>query len=245
MTNPNQTNPNMQISTDDADLAEAVEPPVVEENVGETANANAAQPPAQKQEQLPPELRQGTPTADQVPRGQTGVDGETDVWEGRYSFRNFVGRFLLRLVATVAFIGLAIYTWGGWRESSANDPMTYVAIGAGILVLAFWVYLVFQIIRARLSHYYRLTNRRLFVQTGILTRRSDQVELLEVEDVYVKQASLFHRWFSVGTVVVESSEQKMPTSYLVGVDDPQAVMDIIWHYARIERESSAVQVDQV
>jgi uncharacterized membrane protein YdbT with pleckstrin-like domain len=171
------------------------------------------------------------------------VEGEFNVWEGRYSFKNFTGRLLFRAVLTVAWIALAIYVWG--TETTRDRMIQFVTIVTGVALLAFWLYLGWQVLMARLGHFYRLTNRRLFVSTGIFNRRRDQVELLSIKDVYTRQPSLFHRWFSVGTVVVESSEEKYPITYLSGVDDPKTVMDLVWHCARAEREGKAVQIDNV
>ena len=72
-----------------------------------------------------------------------------------------------------------------------------------------------------------------------------QVELLKVKDVFVRQTSLFQRWANVGTVVVESSEDRYPVTYLLGVNEPKAVMDLIWRSTRGEREKTSVQVERV
>jgi len=71
------------------------------------------------------------------------------------------------------------------------------------------------------------------------------MELLKVQDVYVKQQGLVHRLMNLGTVVIESSEDRLPIHYLAGVDDPNTVMDRIWKYARTERDMRSVKVDQV
>jgi len=189
----------------------------------------------------PPTAQAAAPQA--APNKGVGMEGEFDVWDGHYALKNFAGRFLIRVVLTIAWIALAIRVWD---SSDPRDGMAYyVAVITGFVLLAFWLYLLWQVVVARLGHHYRLTNRRLFVSIGIFNRRRDQVELLNVKDLYVRQPGLFYRWLGVGTVVVESSEQKLPITYLTGVDDPKAVMDTIWHCARAEREGTAVMVDRV
>jgi membrane protein YdbS with pleckstrin-like domain len=168
-----------------------------------------------------------------------GTEAEQVIWEARYSMKNFIGRITFRVLLTLGLIALAIYTWG---EDHAN--LQIVTILAGIVVGILWIGLLYRIIMARYGHYYRLTNRRLFVSTGVMRRRRDQMELLRVEDVFTRQ-TLFERWLSVGTVVVVSSESQLSTFYLAGVDDPKQVMDLVWNYARAERTGKAVQVDQV
>lgn len=168
-----------------------------------------------------------------------GTDGETNVWEARYSMKNFLGRLTFWGIATAAWIALAIYVW-----PYNHDNLAILAIFAGIAVLGAWFILARRILLARFGHYYRLTNRRLFVSTGLFNRRRDQMELLRVQDVYTRQ-SLFQRGLGVGTVVVVSSEPHFPILYLTGVDDPKYVMDLVWHHARAERDRRSVKVDQI
>jgi membrane protein YdbS with pleckstrin-like domain len=165
-----------------------------------------------------------------------GIEGEQVVWEARYSMRNFIGRITLRTLLTIAWIALAVYTWGYGHESIAT-----LTIIAGVAVLLAWLQLIYRIVQARFSHYYRLTNKRLFVSSGLMHRRRDQMELLHVKDVFTRQ-SLVQRWLSIGTVVVTSKEAGLETCYLPGVDDPKRVMDLIWHCARAERDGRSIQV---
>jgi len=167
-----------------------------------------------------------------------GSEGEEVVWEARYAMKNFLGRLTFRALLTVGWIILAEYTWG------YNDRFQVVTIVAGIVLVFLWITLIYRIIQARYGHYYRLTNRRLFVSTGLFNRRRDQVELIKVNDVFTKQR-LIERWLSLGTVVVVSSEQALPRCYLAGVNDPKQVMDLVWHYARAERDNRGVMVDRV
>jgi len=181
------------------------------------------------------------PTVDS--KQEAGIEGELVVWEARYSAKNFLGRFLMRVALTVGWIMLAAFTWG--RDNAHPSPgLKIVAVLSGIFLVGLRLQFLYRFLMARYGHYYRLTTRRLFVSTGVFDRRRDQVELLRVNDVYTRQGFL-ERWLSIGTVVVESSEERYPMTYIVGVDDPKAVMDLIWHHARAEREQKTVKVDQV
>jgi len=172
-----------------------------------------------------------------------GVEGETVVWEGRYSLRNFLGRMIWLAVFAVAWIVLATWTWGT-THAAENSGRSFVAISAGVGVLIFALVLLRRVILARYGHFYRLTNRRLFVSTGLFNRRRDQMELLRVKDVYTRQ-SFTQRMLSLGSVVVVSTEPHFPMLYLTGVDDPKAVMDLVWHHARAERDGKSTKVDPI
>jgi len=182
------------------------------------------------------QMKEETPTD---PSQGTGIEGEQVVWEGRYSLRNFVGRLAWRALATVGWLVLAVYTWGFGR-----GDLTPVTVGAGVVLALFWLALGWRILQARHSHFYRLTTRRLFVSTGLLRRREDQMELLGVKDVFLRQA-LLDRWLSIGTVVVVSTDSQMPVYYLAGVEDPKRVLDLVWHCARSERDHRSVKVDEI
>ncbi len=179
------------------------------------------------------------PGESQVQATGVGTDGETQVWEARYAMKNFLGRLIVWGGLGLAWIAGAIYTWGfghtNWQAA---------AIVTGLALAIAWIMLARRMILARYGHYYRLTNRRVFVSTGLFNRRRDQMELLRVQDVYTRQ-SLSQRWLSLGTVVIVSSEQHFPVLYLSGVEDPKAVMDLVWHHARAERDRRSVKVDQI
>ena len=162
------------------------------------------------------------------------------VWEARYSMRNFLGRLITRTALSIAWVVLAFYTWSAGHSNLA--PATWTALA---IVVILWVVLAYQMLQARLSHYYRLTNRRLFVSTGIIHRRRDMMELLRVKDVFTHQQSLMERWLSLGTVVVVPGEKELPTFFVAGVADPKEVMDLIWHHARSERDLRSVKVDRI
>jgi membrane protein YdbS with pleckstrin-like domain len=173
-----------------------------------------------------------------------GTEGETTVWTGGYSLKNFIPRIVVRIALTAVWLVLLSYLGDAAHYPGKWDWSMFVWLTGAALAL-YWIMLCWQMILARMGHRYELTNRRLFVDTGVFRHRRDQMELLRVQDVYVKQQGLFYRLLNLGTVVIESSEERLPVHYLPGVSDPNAVMDRIWHYARMERDLRSVKVDQV
>jgi len=171
--------------------------------------------------------------------GGTGVEGEEVLWEARYSLKNFLGRIIFRTLMTIAWFALAVYTW-----EYNHTGLSFITIVLGVVLVFVWGMLTYRMLLARYGHEYRLTNRRLFVTTGLFRRRRDQMELLRVKDVFTRH-TLLEGMLSLGTVVVVSNEASLPTFYLAGVDDPQRVMDLVWHCARAEREGKSVQVDNI
>jgi membrane protein YdbS with pleckstrin-like domain len=177
--------------------------------------------------------------ANDSPASGSGTEGEDIIWEARYSMWNFLGRITILVLLTIGLIALAILTWGPGKGNYA--PITIIL---GIVLGVFWLMLLYRMAQARYGHYYRLTNRRLFVSTGLMRRRRDQMELLRVKDVYTRQ-TLVERWMSLGTVVVVSNEKELPIFYISGVANPKQVMDLVWSAARTERDTRSTNVQSV
>lgn len=73
---------------------------------------------------------------------------------------------------------------------------------------------------------YRLSNDRLFCETGLLNMKSDEVLLYRVRDLRLT-ISLVQRIFGVGTVCVVSSDKSIPHLDLKNVKDPRTVKELI------------------
>ena len=72
---------------------------------------------------------------------------------------------------------------------------------------------------------YRLSDDRLFCETGFLNVKSDEVLLYRVRDLRLTM-SLGQRIFGVGTVCVVSSDKSIPHLDLKNVKDPRAVKEL-------------------
>jgi Bacterial PH domain len=169
----------------------------------------------------------------------SGLEDEQTLWEGSYSAKNFLGRAIFGALFVLGWAALALTTWGFGYSNLAF--LTYATGGA---VLLYCCFTAFKYVRARRNHYYRLTSRRLFLTTGIFQRRVDQVELVRVKDLFMRQ-TLLGSWLDLGTVIVLSSEQTLPKAVLLGIEEPHRVRDLIWHHTRLEREHRTTEVNQI
>ena len=73
---------------------------------------------------------------------------------------------------------------------------------------------------------YRLSEDRLFCETGFLNIKSDEVLLYRVRDLQLNM-SLGQRIFGVGTVCVVSSDKSVPHLNLKNVKHPREVKELI------------------
>lgn len=73
---------------------------------------------------------------------------------------------------------------------------------------------------------YRLSEDRLFCETGFLNVKCDEILLYRVRDLRLTM-SLGQRVFGVGTVCVVSSDKSIPRLDLKNVKDPREVKELI------------------
>jgi len=71
-------------------------------------------------------------------------------------------------------------------------------------ILTLGLYLLYTYL-VRINERYTLTNERLIKESGILSKRRDEIELFRVKDTAVK-ASLFQRFVGYGNIVVVSTD---------------------------------------
>ncbi len=159
--------------------------------------------------------------------GAMGPDDEVVLWEDRYAFGNFFGRSLIGGLLILGCLYL-IYEVSS-RNHPSIRPLVYLL---GIFSAAYWLWLAFRIFRARLSHYYRLTTRRLLVSSGIFQSRQDILELEHLKEVSIQQSHFLSHLFKIATVVVASNVNGAPTLFLVGIKDAQRIVDLIYFHAR-------------
>ena len=112
--------------------------------------------------------------------------------------------------------------------------LTPVVVGLFLLLRA-W-YLV-------ASTRYRLTTQRLFVQTGLIAKDLEEVELFRVKDVTLSQGML-DRMLGTGTVTVLSTDDTAPRLELAGIRDPLAAKEAIRTAFRAARQREGLRTGE-
>src|SRR5262249_23959135 len=77
---------------------------------------------------------------------------------------------------------------------------------------------------------YRLTNQRLTVEEGSLSRTLDEIDLRTVDDSGYSQSPL-ERLQGIGTVWVVASDRTSPRTALRGIPDPRTLREMIREHA--------------
>jgi len=115
------------------------------------------------------------------------------------------------VLKSLAVLAVALYLLGNDSYSMALDNLVLAVI------LGVFLYLSYQIIQWRLDHFV-VTNRRVLLVSGVLTKRTAIMPLLKVTDMTYQQNPLA-RMLGYGTFVFESAGQDQALSrvdYLPG-----------------------------
>jgi uncharacterized membrane protein YdbT with pleckstrin-like domain len=122
---------------------------------------------------------------------------------------------LLLVVALVSFLAAFIgaQSWGPW----ARIVLLVVALA---LVIRFTL---MPLIRWRTTHFV-ITNRRVLVREGLVTRRGMDIPMRRITGVQFRQ-SLFERLFGVGTLVMESaSDEPLEFEDVPGIEEVHGLL---------------------
>ena len=111
-----------------------------------------------------------------------------------------------------------------------------VVFGLGLLFLLRAWYLV-------AATRYRLTTQRLFVQTGLIAKNLEEVELFRVKDVTLRQGVL-DRLLGTGTVTVLSTDDTAPVLEIQGILHPLDAKERIRTAFRAARQREGLRTGE-
>jgi uncharacterized membrane protein YdbT with pleckstrin-like domain len=150
--------------------------------------------------------------------GATAVDPRTEreVWTGRYSARA-LGAHAMALGAWTA-LALAI-------AISVGGPFWLWAA----LILIPGLVLLGRLAYCKWTIRYRLTTQRFFHTYGFFVQRTDELELMRIDDVTLEQ-NILERMFDVGTLAIDSTDKSEPRKLVKGVAHPLELKELVRSY---------------
>lgn len=167
-----------------------------------------------------------------VSRGAGKQPAEDDLWSGTYSPQAMIG----------PAAGLAVLTVLALVGGSLAGPVGWMVAGVGAVAL--WSIFGAVLLYRRMTVHYRLTTFRLFHESGLLNRKRDRIEVIDINDVTLSQGFI-ERMFNVGTIHIESSDTTDPALDMAGIDNVRHIADLIDNTRRAERQRRAVFMENV
>lgn len=170
------------------------------------------------------------------PRYVSGVSfnlapGEQIVFEGHPSWRAILDFYLKGAAVTGVLIALVVLYGKTIGDGVSSGLVTAVLLaGVGITAVAGFL--------KRVATRYTITNRRLHIKHGIVSREVQESRLTRVQDVSYRQ-SLIQRILQIGDIDFDTAATD-PTSFVfAGVANPSEVVEKV-HRATAPHEDSGL-----
>lgn len=161
-------------------------------------------------------------------------EAEVDVWEGAYCSKAMTGKWISAVILTVVAIVAML------QVKALGESWKIVMLVLGL----FWLGLVLNFFYHKLSARYQLTTQRFIHRSGILTRVSDRIEVIDIDDVTYHQG-LVERLLNVGSIKLVSSDRTHPVLWLRGIDKVKEVADQIDDLRRKERRRRGLHIESI
>jgi uncharacterized membrane protein YdbT with pleckstrin-like domain len=145
--------------------------------------------------------------------------GEEVYFNGHPSWRSILSFYVRGLIITI--IGGAIA--GGITRATGNSVDVLVVV---LVVLVLFVITLIWGFVTRVATRYTITNRRLTIERGILSREQHQTRLERVQNVNTNQ-TLLERMLRVGTVDFDTAAESGYDFKFRGVSNPREIVRTI------------------
>ena len=106
------------------------------------------------------------------------------------------------------------------------------------LILIIWKYLEVK------NQVYELTNQRLKMHSGVLSKKIEELELYRVRDTQFEQP-FFLRLFGLGNVILFTTDSTSPEIILPAIPSAQGVREQIRNAVEETRDSKRVRVSEL
>lgn len=206
-------------------------------NESERDEAQEDAPEAEKITQ-PPEMNAADKFREQVQSTKESVEDyepEEELWNGGYSAKAMVGTWILLGIVSVGTLILPFFL--------AFLAFLTVPISLGLIVVIWLVGAVVYGVR-RFGVHYELTSQRFIHQTGILTRNTDRIEVIDIDDVSFTQGPV-QRMLGVGRITITSSDRSHPLLHMIGIADVKNVAGVIDDVRRKERRRRSLHIEAI
>ena len=142
--------------------------------------------------------------------------GERVLFEGHPSWRSIIDFYLKGFIATAVICFLVAIVTEVADERNDSLVVILAVVGVGVTVLVGFV--------KRVATSYTITNRRLHIKKGIVSRTIQETRLERVQNVNVSQG-VFQRLFQIGDVDFDTAAGDDYNFIFAGVAEPQEVVE--------------------
>jgi uncharacterized membrane protein YdbT with pleckstrin-like domain len=151
---------------------------------------------------------------------------EETLWKGSPSWRILIGKVVAMILAVIVIPIAAVYVASLTQDIDLKGRITTIAWWlAAVIVL--WQLVAFLIAILRLqSTLYTVTNQRILIEQGMLSKSVNELDLRSLDDTQFFQP-FTERLLGIGNVTLVSSDKALPVTVLRGIHKPRDVRETI------------------
>lgn len=180
------------------------------------------------------ELDEPTPRRGLKSSSPLAESDEEVIWSGSFSAKGLIHSWLLATLITV------VLPIGGSYVGADRVEWAVIVV----IIALVWIVLGAILFVQKLNVHYELTNQRLIHRSGIFLRRTNRIELIDMDDISHEQG-LIERFFDVGTIEISSSDRSHPLIQLPGINHVEEVAMLIDDARRRERLRRGIHIEQI
>ncbi len=166
-------------------------------------------------------------------RQEATEEPERELWQGGYCSKAMIGAWVLS--GLISIVALIIAIWANW-------PWLWWFVAIAIPIL--WIYQAVKLAYRRINVRYRLTSQRFVHEQGIFRRKTDHIEVIDMDDIAFEQ-SLLERTVGVGTIRISSSDRSHPELLLSGIEKVKEVTGMLDDARRSERRRRGLHIESI
>lgn len=166
---------------------------------------------------------------------------EKTIWQSRPSQLVNFGFFLFWGILFLVILTLVIYFWDPLHKTWPILPL--IGLFAALICL---LYIAVRWVQTS-SLKYTLTSERLLIEYGLLSKRTQSLELYRVKD-YTLVEPFLYRLVKLGTVSIVTSDPTTPRLEMRAIPQPRPLLDTLRRQVETRRDAKRVRemdLDQI
>ena len=170
-----------------------------------------------------------------VPADVSATDNTEKIYySGSPLLRGEIGKATGFGLLAIALVAGGIWWWAYGSPPHWGLPLAMILLGPALFLIP-----IISLKRVR----YRITNYRIDIETGLIGKRIDTLELWHVDDLDMVQ-SVFDRILGVGTITIRSADQTTPNLDLSSLPEPRKLFETLkQRVIAVKRQRGVIKMD--
>jgi uncharacterized membrane protein YdbT with pleckstrin-like domain len=163
---------------------------------------------------------------------------EQTIWKGTSSAIRNLHIYLLAALVCLVWAALCGLLWSKLDPSKRGYAWLALSLTLAPILYALWKHILLR------SRQYEITTERILIRSGLLSKRTEEIELYRVKD-YVLTEPFWQRLFGVGTIEISTHDESTPKVLVEAIRNARSVVEEVRKNVEICRERKKVRLAEL